>query len=294
MACGFADGTHNVNPYEGAYEITQKDQETLTESQLKLLEKAVTKTHEIWGYNPFLNEHDGKGFQDIWCQNRRRPISRVSDILRTAYGFTRESETNRRHMYMEGGDCLYVIQPDEDGFKLFGELVNAMQTTAEKWRKENKLSSLLKNPEDGSFSSRKVLEENIDCPLFYDTRVIVRPIEELEIPYSVRTKLGDPGLPIKYVPVYIGFTCSRSVQLIMMNNVSEKRIIYRFAERYAELRSYSLYYSVRNLFEEMHASIVRPFIQKLSDNNRWRWERHLRRTLLLHRAGVRKTRRLGR
>lgn len=195
---------------------------------------------------------------------------------------------------MEGGDCLYVVQPGEDGFKLFGELVNAMLTTAEKWRKKNKLSSLLKNPEDGSFTSRKVLEENIDCPLFYKTRVDVRPIEELEIPYSVRAKLGRPGLPTKYVPVYIGFTCSRSVQLIMMNNVSEKRIIYRFAERYAELKSYSLYHSVRNLFEEMHASIVRPFIQRWSNNNRWRWERHLRRTLLLHRAGVRKTRRLGR
>lgn len=293
MARGCADGTHELNPYEGAYEITQKDQETLTESQLKLLRKAVTKTHEIWGYNPFLNQHDGKGFQVHSYMNRVSSFTSVTDILRTAYGFTRESETNRKYMYVEGGDCLYVVQPGEDGFKLFGELVDAMLTTAEKWRKENKLSSLLKNPEDGSFTSRKVLEEDNDCPLFYDTRVIVRPIEELEIPYSMRTKLGDPGLPTKYVPVYIGFTCSRSVQLIMMNNVSEKRIIYSFAERYAELRSYSLYYSVRNLFEEMHASVVCPFIQKLSDNNRWRWERHLRRTLLLHRAGVRKTRRLG-
>lgn len=291
MARGYADGTHYRNPYEGAYEVTRKDRDTLTKEQLNLKCKAVDKTYSIWGYNPFMNDGDGKGFYDVGSDLL------VIDALRGAYGFTRESEINRGTMYIEGGDCLYLIQPGDDGFKIFGELVSTMLSTSEKCRKENKLSSLLRRPEDGSYTSRKVIAEDKECPLFYTTEVVTRPLEELEIPFSVRTKLECDATPTKYTPVYIGFTCSRSVQLIMRNNLYEKRVIFKFDERYAKTMCHHdicLYHSTRHLFSRMHASVVCPFIQKLSDNNRWRWERHLRRTLILHRASVRKTRRLGR
>jgi hypothetical protein len=285
-----SNGVHAPNPYEGAYEVTTKDCETLSQEQLKLKRKAVENTYRIWGYNPFMNEGDCRGFYDVGSDNL------VIDALRGAYGFTRESEINRGTMYIEGGYCLYVIQPGDDGFKIFGELVSTMLSTSEKWRNENKLSSLLRRPEDGSYTSRKVITEDKECPLFYTTEVVTRPLEELEIPFSVRTKLECGATPTKYTPVYIGFTCSRSVQFIMRNNLYEKRVIFKFDDRYAETmchRDICLYHSARDLFSRMHASIVCPFIQKLSDNNRWRWEQHDRRSVILHRAGVRKTRRLG-
>lgn len=260
---------------------------------------------EVRDKNPFIDEKDGNGFHLLYDRVRGQgPVNgAVVEELVASYGFMADITpsispmTHKLPVYMissnNDGCCQYVLQPGDNGFKIFGELVNNLLTMTREWRRRHTLSSFIETFRKSYSCCEWARKVTTPCPMRYISFVVVRPLEKLGLPFSVLTKLRRPGLPTPYIPVCISFSDRTVIQLVMRNNINEKRIIFAYDDRYTQSVCSDISYIMRELVWEEHARVVCPVIRRLSENNRWRWERHLRRSVILHRVGVQNIRKLG-